>query len=167
MGAGQSTLVGGHVYWMKDIVGDNDNLQQEFDNLPVREQQCAVHFLEMIRNLMLFYSEKIISSPMRSKMMELLREKNMANDGLEWKDVLALLAKNLVDKDPHFLAESVLAVRRDELSPLILWLNFFITMMNYCVDASITFPKHLYYTMFIGQVTSKEINHVQYKYPKT
>ena len=57
MGAGQSTLVGGHVYWMKDIVGDNDSLQQEFSGLPVRKQQCAMHLQEMTRNLMLFCSE--------------------------------------------------------------------------------------------------------------
>ena len=38
--------------------------------------------------------------------------------------------------------------------------------MKYCADASITFRRHLYYTMFVGQVSSKEINHIQYKYPK-
>lgn len=69
--------------------------------------------------------------------------------------------------DPRFLAESVLTVRRNELSLLILWMNFFITMMKCCADAAIDFPRHLYYTMFMGQVAPKEINHFPYEYPKT
>ena len=72
-----------------------------------------------------------------------------------------------MDVDPRFLAESVLTMHGDKLSPLILWVNFFIMMMRYCVAAAIIFPNHLYYTMFMGQVAPKEINYVQFDFPKT
>ena len=78
-----------------------------------------------------------------------------------------MFKRNLVDVDPRFLVETVFTVRRDELSTLLVWINFFVTLMKYCTDAAITLPKHLYFTMFIEQVSPKEINHVTFAYPKT
>ena len=167
MGAGASQLGAGHVYWMKDMTGDIAEHQAEFDGLSQREQGCVVHLQTLTRDLMHHFLEKVVSAPMRSKLVEMLRTKTALDEEVQWSDCVELFRKHLVDVDPRFLAESVLTVRRDEVSALIVWVNFFVTMITYCVDASITFPQHLYYTMFIGQVSSAEMNHVLFEYPKT
>lgn len=167
MGTGQSQLAAGHVYWMKDIVGDDNSLQAEYDAMPAREQSCATHLQTLTRNVMLYYVETVISRPMKSKLVEFLREKSAVNKELEWADAKSLFKRNLVDVDPRFLVETVFTVRRDELSTLLVWINFFVTLMKYCTDTAITLPKHLYFTMFIGQVSPKKINHVTFAYLKT
>jgi hypothetical protein len=167
MWAGQSQLAAGHVYWMKDIVEDDTSLQAEYDALPAREQSCATHLQTLTRDLRLYYAETVISRTMKSKLVELFREKSAANEELKWTDAKSLFKRNLVDVDPRFLVEAVFTVRRDELSTLLVWINFFVTLMKYCTDAAITLPKHLYFTMFIVKVSPKEVNHVTFAYPKT
>lgn len=61
MGSGQSQLAAGHVYWMKDIIGDDNSLQAEYNAMPAREQSCATHLQTLTRNLMLYYVETVIS----------------------------------------------------------------------------------------------------------
>ena len=167
MGAGASQLGEGHVYWMKDMVGDDPAYQAEYNALTPREQQCATHLQTLTRDLMLYSCEMIISPAMKSRVVELFRETTALGNEVQWADATALFEEHLMDVDPRFLAEAVLTVRRDELSALIIWINFFTTMMTYCSDAAIAYPKHVYYTMFMGQVSPKEINHVTFVYPKT
>lgn len=64
IGAGTASLDDGHIYWMKDIVGDTDELQGEFDAMSKNEQSCANRLQTLIRDLMLYHVELVISSPM-------------------------------------------------------------------------------------------------------
>ena len=57
---------------------------------------------------------------MKSKLVELFREKSAANKGLESADAKSLFKRNLVDVDPCFVAETVFTVRHDELSTLLM-----------------------------------------------
>ena len=54
-----------------------------------------------------------------------------------------------------------------EQRSLLEWILFFVGMIKYCSDATIDLPNKLYYIMFFGQVSSQEIKHVTYDYPKT
>ena len=83
MGAGASTLGEGHVYWMKDITGDNPQFQAEFDALPPREQRCSVHLQSLTRDLMLYHIENVISDQMRTKLVDLKRQKEENNEQVE------------------------------------------------------------------------------------
>ena len=73
MGAGASQLGEGHVYWMKDMVGDDPAYQAEYNALTPREQQCATHLQTLTRYLMLYSCEMIISPAMKSRVVELYR----------------------------------------------------------------------------------------------
>ena len=73
MGAGAATLAEGHVFWMKDMTGDDDSLQNEFDGLSQREQRCATSLQELSRNLMLYHIELVISDAFRTKLVDLKR----------------------------------------------------------------------------------------------
>ena len=167
MGAGAATLAEGHVYWMKDVTGDDDSLQADFDALNEREQRCAVHLQKLMRDLMLYHIELVVSNGFRTKLVNLKRQKEEANAVVQWKDAIDLLRSQLKNEDTRFLAESIFTVRRDEQSALIEWILFFMSVMTYCVTASIRLPNKLYYTMFIGQVSANEIKHVNFAYPKT
>ena len=109
---------------------------------------------------MLYHIELVISDTMRTKLVELRRQKEEAGDEVEWADALELLSAQLKNLDTRFLAESVFTVRRDDQSALIEWVLFFISMMQYCSTAAITLPTKLYYTMFVGHVSALEIKHV-------
>ena len=167
MGAGASTLGEGHVYWMKDITGDDPSLQAEFNALNARQQRCAIHLQELTRDHMLYHIETVVSGAMRTKLVDLRREKEDANLKVEWQDALDLIGENLKNLDTRYLAESVFTVQRDDQSSLLEWILFFVGMIKYCSDATIDLPNKLYYTMFFGQVSSQEIKHVTYAYPKT
>jgi hypothetical protein len=167
MGAGASTLGEGHVYWMKDITGDTPGLQAEFDGLDPRQQRCAMHLQELTRDHMLYHIETVVSDAMRTKLVDLKRQKEEANETVKWKDAVNLIDQNLKNLDTCYLAESIFTVRHDDQSALLEWIFFFIGMMKYCSDATIKLPTKLYYTMFFGQVSSQEIKHVTYEYPKT
>jgi hypothetical protein len=135
---------------MKDIVGDDASLQAEFDALDVREQRCATHLQELMRDLMLYHIELVISDPMRMKLVDLKRLKVEANTVVEWADAVDTLSKQLKNRDTRYLAESVLTVRRDEQSALIEWVMFFINMIKYCSESAIRLSTKLYYTMLMG-----------------
>ena len=83
MGAGASQLAEGHVYWMKDMVGDDLTFQAEYDAMSQREQQCATHLQTMTRDLMLYSVELIISPAMKSRIVELLREKTALGEEVQ------------------------------------------------------------------------------------
>ena len=58
MDSGPQTLGAGHIYWMNDMAGDLDELQDEYDALDTREQGCAIRLQETTRDLFLFSLEK-------------------------------------------------------------------------------------------------------------
>ena len=167
MGAGAATLAEGHVFWMKDMTGDDDSLQNEFDGLSQREQRCATSLQELSRNLMLYHIELVISDAFRTKLVDLKRQKDELGDDVEWSETMALLRKQLKNQDTRYLAESVFTVRREDQSALIEWVLFFMSMIKYCTAATIVMPTKLYYQLFIGQVSALEIKHVVYAYPRS
>ena len=111
MGAGAATLGEGHVFWMKDITGDNPELQGEFDALTPREQRCTVHLQTLTRDLMLYYLETVVSSQMRTKLVELKCQKDEADLKVEWVDAISLMGEQLKNLDTRYLVESVFTVR--------------------------------------------------------
>ena len=167
MGAGAATLAEGHVFWMKDMTGDDDSLQNEFDGLSQREQRCATSLQELSRNLMLYHIELVISDAFRTKLVDLKRQKDELGEDVEWSEAMALLRKQLKNQDTRYLAESVFTVRREDQSALIEWVLFFMSMIKYCTAATIVMPTKLYYQLFIGQVSALEIKHVVYAYPRS
>jgi len=167
MGAGAATLGAGHVYWMKDVTGDDPAFQAEFDAMDPREQRCATHLQMLTRDLMLYYLELVVSDAMRTKLVDLKRRKGETNEMVEWSDAVELLSRQLKNTDTRFLAESIFVVRREDQSALIEWVLFFLSMMKYCSTAAIALPKSLYYTMLMGQISLKEVKHVTYVYPTT
>ena len=52
--AGATLLGDGHMYWMKDIVGDKDELQEGFDAMSEMEQSYANH-LQILTSDLMFY----------------------------------------------------------------------------------------------------------------
>ena len=69
MGAGAASLAEGHVFWMKDMAGDNDEPQAEFDALSEREQRCATSLQELSRDLMLYHVGLVVPHSFRAKLV--------------------------------------------------------------------------------------------------
>ena len=83
MGAGAATLGEGHVFWMKDMTGENDQFQAEYDAMDPRQQRCATHLQELSRDLMLYHIELVISDAMKTKLVDLKRQKEEAGEVVE------------------------------------------------------------------------------------
>ena len=75
IGSGPQTLGAGHIYWMKDITGDLDELQEEYGALDTREQGCATWLQETTRDFLLFGLEKVVSEELWASILEDLRVK--------------------------------------------------------------------------------------------
>ena len=64
----------GQVYWAKDPTGDNDDLQDEFEELPKREQEHAAFLQNLLTAVELYFSKHIISDAKLTDVLSLYNE---------------------------------------------------------------------------------------------
>ena len=121
MGAGAQTLGAGHIYWMKDITGDEAGqaFQDKFDALAQWEQDSAIWLQTTTRSILLYYLKEVVSEEIMSALLELLRSKTEAGVVLEWDDACKLMIADLVDQDALYLVQMLLTVYRDEGDSLL------------------------------------------------
>ena len=167
MGAGAQVLGEGHIYWLKDITGDDDNLQGEFDALSAREQLCATWLQETTRDFLFYGFEQMISRDIWTQIVEELRSRRLAEEELQWGAALELISDSLVNADARYLIESLLSLFREEASPLLMWVQDFRMLQDLVEEVGISIPQYLWYELFIGQVSTKETQAVHFELPKT
>jgi hypothetical protein len=93
--------------------------------------------------------------------------KRADDEDLEWKHAVSIISKYLVNADDRFLLESLFTIVREELSSLLTWVQDFRMLLELLEEAEIKIPKYLSYELFIGQVSTPEVQTGRFGLPKT